>query len=114
MLVFVYGSLQRGEEYHHYLARAAFVASWTTPPEWEMWNLDGYPALSAGGATAVQGELYEVDDDMLARLDELEETPSLYQRAEIETPHGRAFVYVVLDPPADRALIPSGVWRGGE
>ena len=112
MLVFVYGSLQRGEEFHHYLTDggARFVGAWRTPAAWEMWDLDGYPALTPGGETAVSGELYEIDAALLARLDELEETPTLYQRRELPTPHGNAFIYVVLEPPAQRVHLSSGRW----
>jgi gamma-glutamylcyclotransferase (GGCT)/AIG2-like uncharacterized protein YtfP len=110
VLVFVYGSLCRGEEFHHYLADARFVGPWRTPPTWEMWDLDGYPALTPGGQTSAAGELYDVSEALLARLDELEETPTLYQRTELDTPYGRAFVYVVFEPPASRVPIPGGVW----
>ena len=72
MLVFVYGSLQRGEEYHDYLQAASWLSDWTTPPRWDFWDLDNYPAAPPGGTHAVVGELYEVDQAMLERLDELE------------------------------------------
>jgi thiosulfate/3-mercaptopyruvate sulfurtransferase len=110
VLVFVYGSLRRGGEFHGHLADARFVAEWTTPAAWEMWDLDGYPAITPGGDVAVTGELYEVTDERLALLDELEEVPSLYQRTEVETPHGTAFLYVVGEPPEQRTPIPSGDW----
>lgn len=110
MRVFVYGSLMRGGQYHPLLEGARFVAVWRTPPAWEVWDLDGYPALTPGGSHVIEGEVYEIDDALLARLDELEEVPELYQRAELDTPHGRAFVYVVHAPPADRRALPGGRW----
>ena len=112
LLVFVYGSLQRGEEFHHYLTDggARFIEAWRTPAQWEMWDLDGYPALTPGGETAIQGEVYEIDGPLLERLDVLEETPELYQRRALLTPHGEAYIYVVLEPPEDRVPIAAGRW----
>lgn len=113
MLVFVYGSLRRGEQYHFYLASARFVAAWQTAPEWRFWDLDSYPAMSPGGDVAVHGELFEIDADTLARLDVLEEVPELYQRTAIPTPWGDAWAYVVWEPPADATPIAGGIWTPG-
>ena len=88
MLVFVYGSLRWGEEFHNYLSTSSSRGPFTTSPVYEMWDLDGYPAITAGGSTPIRGELYEVDDETLAALDRLEEVPTLYQREQISTPHG--------------------------
>ncbi|MFT7624642.1 MAG: gamma-glutamylcyclotransferase (GGCT)/AIG2-like uncharacterized protein YtfP [Myxococcota bacterium] len=110
MLVFVYGSLRKGEEYQNHLSGAPCLGPWTTPPTWEMWDLDSYPAITPGGDTAIVGELYSIDDDLLARLDVLEEVPTLYQRHRIETPLGPAWIYVVETPPSERTVLASGSW----
>lgn len=110
MLVFVYGSLRRGQEYHGFLATSTPFGPHTTAPIYDMWELDGYPAVTPGGATAIQGELYAVDQPTLAALDELEEVPMLYQRAEIPTAHGLAVIYLVTIRPAAATAWPSGRW----
>lgn len=110
MLVFVYGSLKSGEQYHFILGDSARLGPWTTPPAWHFWDLDGYPAMSPGGAVAVVGEVYRVDGRTLAALDRLEEVPTLYQRATLATPWGEAFCYIVERPPADRVALPDGAW----
>ena len=75
-----------------------------------MWDLDSFPAVSPGGQTAITGEIYEIDEPMLASLDRLEEVPALYQRGEIATPHGTAWFYVVHSPPEGRTVIADGEW----
>ena len=110
MLVFVYGSLRRGQEFHGHLEGATFRGEHLTEDRWEMWELDGYPAVTRGGRRAIRGELFAIDAPILARLDELEETPTLYQRRELQTPMGVAWIYVVEQPPVKRRTIESGDW----
>ena len=110
ILVFVYGSLRRGEEFHGPLIGAESLGAHLTAPVYEMWDLDGYPAITPGGSTTIHGELYRVDAQTLAALDELEEVPTLYQREEIPTDHGPAHVYIVREPPCARVQVPSGLW----
>ncbi|MCJ8008335.1 gamma-glutamylcyclotransferase [Lederbergia wuyishanensis] len=72
-LVFVYGTLRRNERNHHLLNGATCIAeqAWTNGI---LFNTDnGYPILkNINDIDVVYGELYEVDDNQLARLDELE------------------------------------------
>lgn len=113
MLVFVYGSLMRGEEYHAPLAGSARLGPHTTAPEWHFWDLDGYPAMTRGGTRAIEGEVFRIDAATLAELDRVEVVPTLYQRATLATPWGEAFVYVVGDRPAGARPLPSGRWLPG-
>ena len=110
MRVFVYGSLMSGGEYHEPLARSARLGGFTTPAVWHLWDLDGYPAMTPGGARTVEGEVYRIDAATLAELDRIEEVPTLYQRATLDTPWGEAFVYVVGERPADARALPPGRW----
>lgn len=111
--VFVYGTLLAGEPNHRVLAGARFSGPARTLPAFELVSLGPYPAMVPGGATAVVGEVYEVDDAGLARLDWLEGYPDLYDRDVIDLADGtRAIAY--LQRPAQAAglpRIPSGEWR---
>lgn len=113
-LVFVYGTLRRGEVNHHYLATAKFVAQWCTLPEYALFDLGPYPALIKG-QQSIQGELYWINRHTLAELDELEDVPVEYRRERIETPFGLAWVYLFQNDRELSVLIPSGDWcqRGG-
>ena len=112
-LVFTYGTLLRGEANHDLLARARFVAEARTEPCFELFDLGPFPAMSAGGRTAVLGEVYAVDDATLARLDRLEGHPSFYQRTRIRLDDGREVQTYLMGRTKlrGRVLIPSGDWR---
>jgi len=114
--MFVYGTLLRGERWHSYLAGARFLGAVATAPAYSLYDMGAvdYPALVAQGATSVAGELYEVSAAIVAALDELEESPEYYYRAEILLADGRrAEGYLLPEGRLDGAkLIPGGCWRG--
>lgn len=100
-LVFVYGTLMKGELHHTTIAHARYVRAAATRPAYDLVQIDYYPALIAGGTHRVPGELYEVDDQTLARLDRLEEVPDYYERLVITLDDGtEAQAYVM---PRERA-----------
>jgi gamma-glutamylaminecyclotransferase len=83
--LFVYGTLKRGQRNHGFLAGQEFVAEAPTLPRYRLYVCGGSPCLvdDAVRGMAVQGEVWRVDDDALARMDELEEVPTLYTRRAI-------------------------------
>jgi gamma-glutamylaminecyclotransferase len=111
-LVFVYGSLRRGEYNHGLLVRARFIEEARTPPCFELVDLGAFPAMIEGGAVAVIGEVYTVNPSTLRRLDELEGHPHLYQRCRIRLASGREVETYLMDAVAvaHRPRIPSGDW----
>jgi gamma-glutamylcyclotransferase (GGCT)/AIG2-like uncharacterized protein YtfP len=111
MLLFVYGTLRRGEPNHRELGRARFVAQARTAPVYELVDLGSYPALLEGGETAVHGELYEVDESWVGHVDAFEEAPALYDRKPVRLEGDAAHAYVMrrdVAGPAPR--IESGDW----
>jgi gamma-glutamylcyclotransferase (GGCT)/AIG2-like uncharacterized protein YtfP len=89
-LVFVYGTLKRGQVRHFALKGQRLVGDARTRPRYRMVNLGSYPALIEGGATAIAGELWEVDAACLALLDEIESVADAYYRRgaiEMAPPH---------------------------
>jgi len=111
--VFVYGSLQRGEGNHRMMNGARFVARARTEPAFELFDLGAFPAMAMSGSTAIAGELYEVDADLLKRLDVFEGCPRLYQREAIVLDDGtRAEAYVMPRERLGRAPhIKIGCWQ---
>ncbi|MET0389607.1 MAG: gamma-glutamylcyclotransferase family protein [Polyangiales bacterium] len=119
MLIFVYGTLRRGEPNHRQLmgTRARYVGSVWTAPCYELVDLGPYPALLEGGDTSVKGELYEVDDLGLVRLDAFEDVPDLYDRKAVTIPGAPAYAYFMRKELAAHApRIEQGDWcrRGDE
>jgi gamma-glutamylaminecyclotransferase len=111
--LFTYGTLRRGEPNHPLLVRARFLGEAATPPRYALVDLGPFPAMIAGGQTAVVGEVYAVDETTLARLDILEGHPSFYQRQRIQLATGQEVEAYLMAPGrvAGRPRIPSGDWR---
>ena len=93
--VFVYGTLKRGQRNYHFLQDAEFIGSFTTPEIYSMYKFDDYPAVCLQGKHAIEGEVYQVTDHQFQMLDDLEWYPSFYQRTEILTDFGDAWMYFV-------------------
>lgn len=110
MLVFVYGSLLRGGQYHHLIRGAPCEGPARTAPLFTLVDLGPYPALVPGGCTAVHGELYKADDALLQRLDELEGHPDFYQRQIIPLDDGRTAQSYLLAQSRGEPIV-SGDWR---
>lgn len=111
LLVFVYGTLLRGELNHHLLAAGELVGAHRTESAYTLFQLGGYPGVVRGGSTSIAGEVYRVDQCTLGLLDRLEAYPRLYDRIAIQTPYGRAWAYVYRGSVAGRPVIQSGDWR---
>jgi len=113
VLLFVYGTLMRGESAHELLGPTArFICEAHTEPRFTLLDMGEYPALVEGGTTAVRGELYEIDGELLAALDRYEDVPELYARRRLSLGDGSALAYVL---HAHLGLgggpIASGDWR---
>ncbi len=79
-LVFVYGTLRKGYKNHHLMAGSQDLGPARSLESYALF-LDDFPYLVKSQAVApVVGELYAVDAEGLARLDQLEEHPSWYCR----------------------------------
>ena len=99
--VFVYGSLLSGMGNHRLLAESSFVGISHSPTGFGLIDLGYFPgAIRANDDKRIIGEVYEVDDVTLQRLDRLEgynanrPESGLYNRIEIMTKFGSAFMYI--------------------
>lgn len=79
----MYGTLRTDEGNAGLLADSAFVGDALTEGRFTMIHLGGFPGVVAGGNTSIHGELYDVDDRTLDRLDQLEGHPNFYKRQQI-------------------------------
>ena len=118
MRLFVYGSLLSGESHHDHLGASRLLGAASTEPVYTLVDLGPYPALLAGGTTSVSGEIYEVDADVLAALDDFEGHPDEYRRMPVRLigDHGGGDVTETYVLPREKAaharVIASGSWRG--
>ncbi len=101
-LLFVYGTLLRGQPNHSVLGGAAFLGPIRTAASYTLHSLGPYPALRAGGQTAIPGELYALSPVLQGVLDRFEDHPDLYERGTVLLEDGRvACAYLM---PPDRAV----------
>lgn len=80
--LFVYGTLKRGYGNHHILEGSTYLGNYELEGS-TLIDLGAYPGLIPAEDDVhdvVLGELYEIDDDLLPRLDRLEGVPWLYTR----------------------------------
>lgn len=88
-LLFVYGTLRKGER-NHYLIRKAECVEQNAYIFGAMYDTgEGYPALLLDDSKKVLGELYRIDDEMLRIVDRLEgyrpeRNENLYERIHIQ------------------------------
>lgn len=73
--VFVYGTLKRGHSNHGYMAGQRFICEATTQSVYRLFDLGGYPGMieAASDGLSIKGEIWEIDDACLRRLDVLED-----------------------------------------
>ena len=110
MLLFVYGTLKRGERNHRLLADQRFVRSAATAPGFRLYDLGPYPAMVPDAdAGPVQGELFSVSECTTAELDDVEGVPDLFDRRRVELDDGTsAWAYLYA------RTIPDGTPSGDE
>ena len=110
-LVFVYGTLKRGEKNHHWLEGASWQGEAELPGV-VLHDLGPFPMAVIGAGLAL-GEVYAVEGSGLAKLDELEGYPRLYNRQVMELVDGRrAWVYLGRPRQVRHApVLRGGVWR---
>jgi gamma-glutamylcyclotransferase (GGCT)/AIG2-like uncharacterized protein YtfP len=95
-LLFVYGSLMRGEANAAQMESARWAGAATTAPSFTLVDLGRYPALVDGGVARVRGEVYEVGDVQLDALDRFEGIEGPWHRSRIRLDDGReAEAYLV-------------------
>jgi len=76
-----------------------------------MISFDSYPAVLLNGSTAIHGEVYSVDGDTFAEVEELEGFPYFYNRIQIETKYGAAWIYVMDEVIGAYTIVESGIWK---
>jgi gamma-glutamylcyclotransferase (GGCT)/AIG2-like uncharacterized protein YtfP len=89
-LVFVYGTLRKGGLRHPIVERCACLTAEATLQDFAMYNLGPFPAITGEAGESVKGEVYEVDEELLALLDRIEgyheknPNDSLYRRKRVK------------------------------
>lgn len=117
-LIAVYGTLKKGRGNHYHLRNARFVGKHTTPAKFTMYNLGGFPAITAEGKTPIKCEIYQIEDDnTLESVYRLEgytgvrdHPENWYDTLSIDTPHGEAEIFYFKKPLKNTTTVPTGEW----
>lgn len=86
MFVYVYGTLKTGFRNNVLLSDCKLIQEATTKPLYRLYDCGPYPCLikDEKNGKRIRGEIYQIDDVVLKRLDRLEGVPFLYNRFDIE------------------------------
>lgn len=121
--VFVYGTLKQGEGNHRLLEQGGgrFLGPASIHGNYVMRDLGWYPCVVRvpdGPNSAIHGEVYEVDDELLATLDILEGHPNYYRRQKVQTSvegYRGVWIYLLNGAFAEAGEpVEGGYWTGGE
>lgn len=82
--VFVYGTLMKGRYNHDRYLRGQKYLGRAVLHGYAMYSLGSYPGIVPEEGEKVLGEVYEVDEKTLRRLDRLEDNGRLYTRRTAE------------------------------
>lgn len=125
-LVFVYGTLKRGFRLHGYLAQEKFINTISTQPQYKLYvpRQSWFPLLieDEKNGSSIEGELWEVSEETLTRLDHIEGRLFCREFAKLHTPYDEELVelylykYVILPEDIENgAFIDCGTsWQGIE
>lgn len=109
-LVAVYGTLRKGHHNHSkYMRTAVFRGYIKITDRYKMYSLGHFPAVVKAEGFDVYAEVYSVSDIAFKRLDSLEGYPTMYDREQISTPYGDAWIYYMKEDP-NAKLIQDGDW----
>jgi len=116
-LLFVNGTLMRGLKLNANLAGATFLGEFRTAPKYRIFSIgDVHPGMFevSEGGISVPGELYDLPDEVWARV-EAGEPPHLY-RGPVELEDGRVvpgilFPREVIEAAGHREITSFGGWR---
>ena len=113
--VAVYGTLKHGHRNHHWLNGADMLGQ-DRLTEITLYDLCPYPGAKLTSSTGVTVEVYAINAEKLAQLDELEDylhhspDKGMYDRTVLTTQYGDAWCYIY-NPTVDQgSLMISGEW----
>ena len=112
MKLFVYGTLKKGYSNHDLLQNSHFYGEVKMWMPFKMFDLGLFPALQCSRSNLcwIEGEVYEVPDQVMKRLDELEGYPDFYEKTTLNTKFGDTTLYYLNVKEKGMTVIPNGKW----
>jgi gamma-glutamylcyclotransferase (GGCT)/AIG2-like uncharacterized protein YtfP len=94
--VFVYGSLKSGgavRGLNQFEGATIVGKAKTLYPDYNMIDLGSFPGVTKNGEKHIQGEVWQVDEEVMEELDAIEGYPNFYNREVTQTSQGKAWMY---------------------
>lgn len=124
ILIGVYGFLRKEMNNHEQLDEDSPFAVYETLPEFTLYDIEGFACLDKNGSSSVLIELYNVDRSIFQSLEwhnnlegnilDYTNNYELYKLERIETPFGKAYVFLldssIVDPKKKGIVVESGNW----
>ncbi len=112
--VFVYGTLKQGFPNHFFLAGQKSLGPAVTAEPYALYE-DVYPLVcKQERVSPIRGEVYEMSDAILKRIDILEDHPVYYQREKVDVDLDsgeRVSAWLYFFPEPRGRLYPGGDWQ---
>ncbi len=112
MYIFVYGSLKKGFSKHELMEGSQLICKTRTREKFAMVDLYHFPGVAREQVSPIYGEVYEIDDVLLDKLDNYE--GDWYCREQVEVEAGfTAWMYFLKDIPGNGkkyGMINEGFW----
>ncbi|ADQ05456.1 AIG2 family protein [Caldicellulosiruptor owensensis OL] len=117
MYLFVYGSLLSHNSHNYLLNGCKFIGK-AVLEGYGLYKVSWYPAIVPKEGSKVLGEVYEVNETLIEKIDNFEDEGELYRRQEVDVilNNGnvfRAWTYVYLLDVDEKCYIPfeNQPWR---
>lgn len=117
ILIAVYGSLLSGLHNHSVLGDSKLLGEFDTPPIYDMYSCGSFPGLISNGSTSIKMEVYQVTEHISKRIENLEgyvkgqESDNHYNKVMIDTPYGKAGIYIYNFSTSRMPQVESGNWK---
>lgn len=113
LLLFVYGTLKRGERNHHIMQHAINHGCYHTASNYLLVELGSYPGMieKSYEGQSIQGELFEIPCSLLDELNKIEEAPNLFYLEPITLANGsKAIAYLYKQSTKGAKILSKGIW----
>lgn len=115
--IFVYGTLKTGFHNNYLLDGQRLIGPAVTPVGYTIRDIGHFPGLFDSGSGSVGGQVWEVDDETLERLDRLERVPKLYFRDSMtvnmsDGSQAEVQAYFFNGSASKYPIVQNGVWEG--
>lgn len=109
--VAVYGSLRKTLHNSRLLKEADYLGT-TTIKNFKLLSMGSFPCITPSTQEDYETvvEVYSVTPEEFRRLDSLEGYPNFYDRREVDTQFGPAWIYFIEQPDANLEEVTSGDW----